>query len=622
MDERKGLRLWRRIVAIGALAAGSAQAAPLVLDLSADASFDRAWAWSIEKQVTPQFSDRFVGETQELQWTITATRGAAVDSGFLVEGSFGIDNPNTEAVDVSSISLTFDSAVVAHDCATGTLAAGGSLECNFSFSTTDAAGGELALSVEGSGDADAATTFDVAFGDPAVTNGSITVDDDFLAEPLVFSDTGEETYTTDATCADGNSVHVENTATIVGTGQSDTVEARVSCHVLRQNRQASVGSGTTWTWDIDKSHAEVEPLMIGAGESVDVDYTIELTATAQEGGGTSVTGNVTVLNTNPAMDAELVSVQGFINDIEVDLDCPSLVVPDADYDVDSNIVYGTLVCPFTLVMPEGQTAMTVGARVEQQLYDYAADGTATLAGTRVYQGAIPVTQGGTGTETDECVQVSDIYLGTGTDLGEFCASASPITLQFTGTISVDAEDPCEFEVANLAQFVTNDSGTSGSDTTLVSVTRPDCGGEANGCTRTQGYWKTHSIYGPAPYDDTWAQIGEDTPFFSATASGGQLSWYGVLWTQPRGNAYFTLAHQYIAASLNLMSDASASQEVLDAMDAATTLFETYTSAQIGALKGNKAPRPQFLELAELLDRYNNGDPALGASHCDDGGEDD
>ena len=28
------------------------------------------------------------------------------------------------------------------------------------------------------------------------------------------------------------------------------------------------------------------------------------------------------------------------------------------------------------------------------------------------------------------------------------------------------------------------------------------------CTLTQGYWKTHSSYGPAPYDVTWAILGD------------------------------------------------------------------------------------------------------------------
>ena len=51
-----------------------------------------------------------------------------------------------------------------------------------------------------------------------------------------------------------------------------------------------------------------------------------------------------------------------------------------------------------------------------------------------------------------------------------------------------------------------------------------CDGD-KGCTLTPGYWKTHSKYGPAPYDATWALYGEDNIFF---LSG--LSNYEVLWT--------------------------------------------------------------------------------------------
>ena len=77
----------------------------------------------------------------------------------------------------------------------------------------------------------------------------------------------------------------------------------------------------------------------------------------------------------------------------------------------------------------------------------------------------------------------------------------------------------------------------------------ECGGE--GCTLTPGYWKTHSKYGPAPYDATWAEIGEDTPFF---ASG--KTWYDALWTEPKGGeAYYILAHAYIAAALNFKNGA-------------------------------------------------------------------
>ncbi len=83
----------------------------------------------------------------------------------------------------------------------------------------------------------------------------------------------------------------------------------------------------------------------------------------------------------------------------------------------------------------------------------------------------------------------------------------------------------EYQVENTATFTTNTTRTQGSASATVAVSVP-CQG---GCTLTQGYWKTHSRYGPAPYDSTWAQIGEDTPFYLS----GQ-SYYRVLWTSPSG----------------------------------------------------------------------------------------
>ena len=63
---------------------------------------------------------------------------------------------------------------------------------------------------------------------------------------------------------------------------------------------------------------------------------------------------------------------------------------------------------------------------------------------------------------------------------------------------------------------------------------------SGGCTLTSGYWKTHSEFGPAPYNDTWAQLpnGASTTFF---LSG--KTYYQVLWTPAfMGNSYYILAH--------------------------------------------------------------------------------
>jgi hypothetical protein len=131
-----------------------------------------------------------------------------------------------------------------------------------------------------------------------------------------------------------------------------------------------------------------------------------------------------------------------------------------------------------------------------------------------------------------------------------------------------------------------------------------------GCTRGQGYWKTHSIYGPAPYDSVWALVGEDSTFFLSNKR-----YYEVCWTPPSGgNAYYMLAHFYIATKLNFESGADPS-EVQEAFDDATELFETYTPEYINGLKGNNPIRQHFISLKNILGHYNDGE--IGPGHCEE-----
>jgi len=110
-----------------------------------------------------------------------------------------------------------------------------------------------------------------------------------------------------------------------------------------------------------------------------------------------------------------------------------------------------------------------------------------------------------------------------------------------------------------------------------------------GCTHTQGYWKNHPRAWPLPLD---------------TLLCGR-TWMEILRDSPRGDAWLILAHQWIAASLNVASGASTPDEVDAAL---ATPF-------ILACVVNPADRAAALETAETLDQYNNGD--IGPGHCDD-----
>ncbi len=130
---------------------------------------------------------------------------------------------------------------------------------------------------------------------------------------------------------------------------------------------------------------------------------------------------------------------------------------------------------------------------------------------------------------------------------------------------------------------------------------------AGGCSLTPGYWKTHSEFGPAPYDDTWAQLpnGASTTFY---LSG--KSYYQVLWTPPQGgNAYYILAHAYIATRLNILNGAATTPAVDTALAGAHAYFSALgpSPAPSGSL------RTGLLRWATTLDNYNNG--LIGPGHC-------
>lgn len=141
------------------------------------------------------------------------------------------------------------------------------------------------------------------------------------------------------------------------------------------------------------------------------------------------------------------------------------------------------------------------------------------------------------------------------------------------------------------------------------ICRPPTTG--TGCSRTPGYWKTHSLHGPAPYDATWAGItpsGADSPFFNPP---GSQTYFEVLWTDSAGgNAYYILARAFIAAKLNVLAGASVPDEVAAAMDwANTSFFPTYGPASTLP----KATRGLALAYAGVIDNYNNG--LIGPGHC-------
>jgi hypothetical protein len=121
---------------------------------------------------------------------------------------------------------------------------------------------------------------------------------------------------------------------------------------------------------------------------------------------------------------------------------------------------------------------------------------------------------------------------------------------------------------------------------------------ASGCTYTQGYYKNKG--------STLLPAG------SFYASG--QTYLDVLQTPPKGgNAYYILAHQFIAATVNAKS-ASVPADVQTAITQATTYFATGGVTPSSPYTASFT-KDRLTAWADLLGRYNEG--LVGPGHCED-----
>lgn len=173
------------------------------------------------------------------------------------------------------------------------------------------------------------------------------------------------------------------------------------------------------------------------------------------------------------------------------------------------------------------------------------------------------------------------------------------------------------EVSIFSPISTDNSYSGDGDSFFIGGVLANVDKVFDGCTHTQGYWKTHSDCksngngnGNGPKrDDTWDKLpeAENTIFFLS-----QQNYCEVFDTQPgKGGKYYILAHQYIAAELNLYDHADPT-DIKDAFTEAQAFLSKYTPEQVD---GDSALEAKCVELGGILDDFNNG--RIGPGHCDD-----
>ena len=567
----------------------------------AQTSFTRTYHWDIDKSVAPELWSLFAGDSGTSLYTVSAERTGFTDSAWAVAGTITIYNPSPLTATLASVADVVSTGIAATvDCGVSfpySLAGGDTLECTYQTALPDGANRTNTATVTTTGTVKSGSgTAAVTFGAPThQVNASVTVNDS-NGSSWTFNDSGSVSYQRTFACNADQGVH-GNTATIVETGQSDSASVGVQCYALQVSKNARTSLTRTWDWTIRKS-ADQTDLLLTPGQQFLVNYDVAVEASSTDSGWTA-RGTISVVNPNPVRGAVLNSVADLAGTVAGTVDCgvtfPYLLAPG-----------GTLSCSYTVDLPSA-ASRTNTATATLQNYAYAPDGSGTPLGTTAFSGTAPIDFSGAAvSQVDECVDVTDSLQGT---LGTVCADAAPGAFHYSRYVGpFTSPDQCgDQEVKNTATFIAGDTGATDDSSWTVHV-NVVCN---PGCTLTPGYWKTHSRRGPAPYDDTWMKLGpaqEATPFF---LSG--KTYYQALWTPPAGNAYYILAHAYIATTLNGLNGASMPAEVQAAWNEATTLFQTWTPAQIAAQKGNQQPRKRFLELAGLLDMYNNG--LIGPGHC-------
>jgi hypothetical protein len=450
---------------------------------------------------------------------------------------------------------------------------------------------------------------------PTLINDIIHVDDTD-GQSFTFDASGSQSYTKTFSC-DGDAGTNDNTATIRETGQSDGASVTVNCYALEIQKDCNTSFTRTYHWTIDKS-ADQSALTLSVGQVfTGVNYCVTVDATYTDSDW-AVSGTITVHNPAP--------IPATINDVSDVVSGVGAATVDCSVSFPYTLLAGgTMTCTYIANLPDASSRInTATATLQNYSYDYQMN--ATPDGTTDFSGSCAVDfSQATINQVDECIDVNDSYAGF---LGAVCY-ADGVPKTFTYPRNIGPYDVCgEDTVESPASFETNDTHTTGSDSWTINVYVP-CGG---GCTLTQGYWKTHSKYGPAPYDDNWANVqpnGEDSPFF---LSG--KSWYGVFWTTPSGNgnnfakntpdppasvipvihAYYILAHQYMAAKLNFLKGASSTP----AVDAAIAWAEShFFNIYMPSDNVTKTVSQQAISYASLLDQYNSG--LIGPGHCSEDG---
>ncbi len=119
------------------------------------------------------------------------------------------------------------------------------------------------------------------------------------------------------------------------------------------------------------------------------------------------------------------------------------------------------------------------------------------------------------------------------------------------------------------------------------------------CPLNKKHWKSHHKYASMPKDIAWPTSHYTSKPAEKTKMCGK-TWLNNLHTKPKGDAFYTLSHQYIAAHLNIANGAKVPPAVALALFISAGIVHKCPTLKSGHV------RYLALTMAAILEKYNDG----------------
>ncbi len=626
-----------KITETGDEATANVEVTCYILDVAKTAipAFDRDFNWQVSKLVSIDDGD-FVeegsvdvidGAPVHLEWKISVTKSDPIDTGHRVSGTITVSNPAPmDAEDVvvtDQITAGIDATVDCDGDNIVTIPAESQVQCSYETDLPDNAS-RINTATAAFADLTFTGIADVNFGRVAPTNvtDNSAVVSDRLFETFTITENWESgvgSLPEPASC--GENV---NTVTVTPSDSSaitDTATATVNCLAPTVDKTVATSFTRKYLWALTKTGVDADGVPIGPdglrlaqGQHYDLVWKITATLAdpAYVDSNWAVSGVITV--NNPAPDALDFTVTDSLTlggaDVAVAIDCGD---------------------------GPGDTQITVAAQSSGEC-TYVAAATSDAAGNNTATATYKPDPSGQDrsvssdakavdfasahvTFVDATVDVYDVAPDPDVHLGS--ASVGALPAMFTHTTPLGAHNlVCGANLIYNKAVIVNDQQvelTYAEDTVTVNV---ECG---KGCTLTQGYWKTHNPQfwaahngnGP-PEDDTWYELGPGGAGELFPYGDTGLTYYQIMATPTGGDPWMQLAHQYIAAKLNILNGADPSALAYPGsyptyIEYAEYLLDTYDPGSRG--RTARDVRRLLGPVASLFANYNEG--LIGPGHCDE-----